>query len=355
MEYATDMSTRQAVKRINRLRHEKNGVSAQTYRNTIEREGAKISAAIEKKCKAAFAEHGFDENGELEESTEIQTEKSQNMSIEAIGSAAAELNLKQKVYVSDYELAESVINISADDVLSKRQTETRPSGEAEQPKRVNNSVIHAENNEGKYILNSSDISDALKLLLGFLLCGGQLGKQLVFFTDGAREIHNAITEKFAFANYKIILDWYHLQKKCKEQLSMALNGRQIRNEFLEKLLACLWFGNVDGAVSLLENIDTNKVRNPEFIGKLIGYFERVRNYIPVYALRRELGLRNSSNQGEKSNDLIVATRQKHNGMSWSDDGSLAFASVASVCSNNELQHWLQNGDLAFAFCKHDVA
>jgi hypothetical protein len=39
--------------------------------------------------------------------------------------------------------------------------------------------------------------------------------------------------------------------------------------------------------------------------------------IPVYAVRRQLGLRNSSNRGEKANDLLVAARQKHNGMSWS--------------------------------------
>jgi hypothetical protein len=31
-------------------------------------------------------------------------------------------------------------------------------------------------------------------------------------------------------------------------------------------------------------------------------------------VRRELGLRNSSNQGEKANDLLVAARQKHHGM-----------------------------------------
>ena len=37
----------------------------------------------------------------------------------------------------------------------------------------------------------------------------------------------------------------------------------------------------------------------------------------IKALRANLGLRNSSNPVEKANDLVVAGRQKHNGMAWS--------------------------------------
>ena len=57
--------------------------------------------------------------------------------------------------------------------------------------------------------------------------------------------------------------------------------------------------------------------------------------IPVYAVRRELGLRNSSNRGEKANDLLVAERQKHNGMSWSPSGSVALASGTALKHNRE--------------------
>ena len=354
LDYATDMSDRSAAKRLNRIRLESGGISAQTYRNTVEREGMAIEAAIEKKCAEGLADNGFNMDGEINETTEFTPEASEYLPIEAIGAAAAERNIK-KAYVCDYELPEHTVNISADDVCAKRQTETRPRGEAEQPKRVNNSVIHVENNGGKYILNSSSVFGALRLLIGFLLCGGLLKKQLVFFTDGAREIHNEISRMFAFANYKIILDWYHLQKKCKEQLSMALKGSTIRNEFLkEDLLPCLWFGNVDGAMALLRNINPKKVRNPDEIDKLIGYFERCRAYIPNYALRKELGLRNSSNLGEKANDLIVSSRQKHNGMSWSDDGSHAFASVSAVVCNRELENWIHNQSVDFRFCMNNA-
>ncbi len=62
--------------------------------------------------------------------------------------------------------------------------------------------------------------------------------------------------------------------------------------------------------------------------------------MPCYALRKELGLRNSSNLGEKANDIVVSSRQKHNGMSWSGDGSIAFATVAAAAYNDEINRWI---------------
>jgi hypothetical protein len=87
---------------------------------------------------------------------------------------------------------------------------------------------------------------------------------------------------------------------------------------------------------------------PDRIIKLIEYLERVQDTIPCYALRKQLGLRNSSNLGEKANDLIVSNRQKHNGMSWSNDGSLAFATVSATSLNNQINHWLHQRDISFA-------
>ena len=190
--------------------------------------------------------------------------------------------------------------------------------------------------------------DAIHLLIGFLLSNGLSGKQLVFFADGARDLHNAIGSMFSWALYKIILDWYHLEKKCKEQLSMALAGRKIRNEFLETLLPSLWFGHVDGAIHAFSQLTEKQVRNQEIIQKLIDYLNRVRGYIPCYALRKGLCLRNSSNLGEKSNDLIVSARQKHNGMSWSKQGSFGFASLSALIRNDELRNWVRHRSIRFA-------
>ena len=59
----------------------------------------------------------------------------------------------------------------------------------------------------------------------------------------------------------------------------------------------------------------------------------------------ELGLRNSSNRVEKANDLVVAQRQKHNGMSWSTSGSGALAQITALIINDELHSWLNDGVL----------
>ena len=47
------------------------------------------------------------------------------------------------------------------------------------------------------------------------------------------------------------------------------------------------------------------------------------------------------------NDLIVSNRQKHNGMSWSKDGSIALASITALKRNNENKKWFHERKLNF--------
>jgi len=47
------------------------------------------------------------------------------------------------------------------------------------------------------------------------------------------------------------------------------------------------------------------------------------------------------------NDLIVSERQKHNGMSWSKQGSVALASVTAIKRNREDKIWFQKRELEF--------
>ncbi len=72
--------------------------------------------------------------------------------------------------------------------------------------------------------------------------------------------------------------------------------------------------------------------------ELASYIERKSLNITCYDLRRKLGLRVSSNRVEKANDLIVGQRQKHNGMSWSSDGSGALAAVSMLMLNNDAEN-----------------
>ena len=347
LDFATDSSTRKASQRLNRIRHEAEGISPTTYRNTVEREGIAIQEQIEQKCNDATSTGGFTWNGEAYENESFVPDAPQHVMQAEIENAAIELNI-ENYEASDYELPNETVSVSVDEVGVKRQTEMRPKNEEiQQAKRVENTVFHIQYMKKKYILNASSLMSGFKLLIGFLLLGGLLKKQIVIFADGARTIHAAVWKMLHFANVKIILDWHHLHKKCKENLSMALNGSRIRNEFLAVLMPCLWYGDVGRAIRLLENIDHKKVKNQDYIKILIDYFTRVREYIPCYALRKELGLRNSSNRGEKANDIIVSNRQKHNGMSWSNEGSTSFATVSAASHNNETFNWTHNRNIRF--------
>ena len=66
-----------------------------------------------------------------------------------------------------------------------------------------------------------------------------------------------------------------------------------------------------------------------------------------YALRHELGLRISSNRVEKANDLVVAARQKHNGMSWSRKGSGALAIITTTMINGEMEGWMTERKISY--------
>lgn len=54
---------------------------------------------------------------------------------------------------------------------------------------------------------------------------------------------------------------------------------------------------------------------------------------------------------EKANDLIVGQRQKHNGMSWSFDGSGALTAINMLLLNGEEEQWVRNGYLSFPCAK----
>ncbi len=111
----------------------------------------------------------------------------------------------------------------------------------------------------------------------------------------------------------------------------------------------LWSQTVkfDPRAVYLRDLDPEKIKPGQSVETLIGYFERNQDYIPCYALRKQLGLRNSSNRGEKANDLCVAGRQKHQGMSWSKAGSVALASVVTMSRNQQLVRWSRTHRLDF--------
>lgn len=254
-----------------------------------------------------------------------------------------------------YEDPAQSINITVDDVGVKEQKkqrileeETKSVSEKKERHHTYQTVVHIENQVGSYVFNALGTVAAMPILIAFLLHNKLLSGNLLFFVDGQRHLQASILKAFSwFGSLQLILDWYHLEEKCKKQLSLALKGRQIRNEVLTQVLYWLWHGLVDDAIEYLDTVDSSHIKAVEALEKLKGYFIRNQPNIPSYSVRKALGLRNSSNQGEKCNDLLVAERQKHNGMSWSKVGSVSLAAITALVRNKESILWFKTGNINF--------
>jgi hypothetical protein len=91
-----------------------------------------------------------------------------------------------------------------------------------------------------------------QLYLLLLLCGGLTAK-LTLPGDGARWIATFFRTQIAcWPGSKLILDWYHLSKKCYELTSLIARGRVAKKALLGQLLYRLWRGQFDEALALLE-------------------------------------------------------------------------------------------------------
>ena len=342
-------------------------MKVRTMANLVEREGAQIQESLENKSEQILEDHGFTSGGVIGDQKKafgLIKEEDILLDQEKISQAIDELNMgkEKEKQISLLELHDTFedpnaikANISIDDVCCKKQkVEARKKGSPPKEKRemVNNTVVHIQDEEARtYMLNTSNVAQMMPIVLAFLLANEMLCKSgsLVFFTDGARDLRSAIQDTFSFLSFKIILDWYHLEKKCKDLLSMAINGKQIKNQILTALLVWLWLGKVDQAIGLLRDLKADHIKNAMQRDALITYLSRNHDCIPCYALRKKLGLRISSNPVEKANDLLVSQRQKHNGMSWSADGSTSLATLTCVRSNSEDRNWLLDRTIRFQF------
>ena len=126
LDFVTDMSYRSVKRRLNRIRWQDAGISSRTICNIVEREGKSMEAAIESKCQSIFKTAGFTPDGLPPEECGIEKPAFKPMDLDEIKEAAAHLGLMQKINPSDYECAESTVNISMDDVLTKKQASKRP-------------------------------------------------------------------------------------------------------------------------------------------------------------------------------------------------------------------------------------
>ena len=353
-------SYRSTTALINRVRYQQlDGTPYRTLQSNTEKEGAELIDFLERKTTNVFKHHRFGEDGSYSGDPQaFRSVKAAVLPQQKIKAAAEALDIQYSLeeLLSNpvpFEAPSDSVNIAVDDVNVKKQTEVRrkESKAAEQTntrKYVHNTVIRIDKEQKRYSLVGSGIKATIRYLIAFLLSNGLLGHRFQFFTDGHRILNNTISSCFDwYPNWGIILDWFHLVKKCKELLSLAMSGRLVRNEILREVMPLLWHGLTPRAIELLKKIEVTRIKDEEKLSKLIAYLERNREIIPCYAIRKSLGLRNSSAIGEKMNDLLVSSRQKHNGMSWSKSGSLALAALTMAKINGESQVWLEKKNLRF--------
>jgi hypothetical protein len=177
---------------------------------------------------------------------------------------------------------------------------------------------------------------ALLLELGVL--SGE--RRLLVLGDGAAWIRTWF-ESLGISLKAMILCWWHLRKRCYEQMSAAGGPKDRRRAFEKELLGQLWEGKVNSAIELLRGA-LEWVRNPTAVEELIAYLEKRRAYLPDYQQRQRAGFWIASTRVEKYNDWAVSARCKHQGMSWSPQGVLALAVLEAARRNGELDAWRRN-------------
>lgn len=180
---------------------------------------------------------------------------------------------------------------------------------------------------------------ALLLQLGVL----RGDRRLLVLGDGASWIRTWF-ESLGISPKAMIVCWWHLRKRCYEQLSTAGGPKERRDGLMKELLGQLWEGKVDAALALLQEA-LEWVRNPKGVQDLIAYLAKRRAYIPNYQQRQQAGLWIASTRVEKLNDWSVSERCKHRGMSWSPQGVLALAVLETARRNEELSYWRQKREL----------
>ena len=179
------------------------------------------------------------------------------------------------------------------------------------------------------------------LLLELGVLGGE--RRLLVLGDGAAWIRTWY-EGLGISPEAMILCWWHLRKRCYEQMSSAGGPKDRRRALEKELLGQLWEGKVDAAVERLRGA-LEWVRNPQAVEDLIGYLERRREFIPDYRERQRAGLWIASTRVEKFNDWAVSARCKHQGMSWTPQGVLALAALEAARCNGELDRWRRDREL----------
>jgi hypothetical protein len=193
----------------------------------------------------------------------------------------------------------------------------------------------------RYVSGQGDLFGMLLLVL-IVLCAGKQ-RSLRMLGDGARWIrgmYDQVSQQVRSA--QLILDWWHLRKKCSDFASMICAGRKEKARLLKDLYGKLWNGAVDDAIAVLEAYRPS-ARNGAKLDELVTYLHKHQDSIPNYRALHRNQEYIGSGHAEKANDLLVARRQKKKGMHWSYETSDALASLQTLRLNGGWEHYWGQG------------
>ena len=381
---ASGRSYRDNMAHLNRYRRQwQGGTPVTTLQDNAQKEGARVLDFLERHSQRILASHEFEGQGQPSEVVVAKVTAGADCRLKAevvdeqLAAVVEEMDkrgfspqqiaaARQRAAGAVYEDPTHCTNVSVDDVQVKRQKAHReyvgaaePGGraavapqsapwgaasEAGKPSRpkVANTVARIEQGTRRFTLSAPSLGQVLRFVLAFLLHNDLLGGRVHLFSDGYRSLQDTLVAFFAWhPRVWLVLDWYHVVKKFKEDLSRACCAREVRNRHLVTLVRFLWYGMVTEAHRYLDTIPTAEVKDPASIERLRKYLERNEHSIPCYALRRRLGLRNGSSSVESANNQVTARRQKRNGMSWSKPGSHALTALSVLVCNRCQGIWVR--------------
>lgn len=364
-------------------REEADCFSFRTLQDTVRREGKRSEQEMLRMAKKELRMYGFDPHtGKPMKGVTLSenltnpkiSEDDREIMAQLMKEAAAKYNettenpeeqIRWETVAENVDnLPENTVVLCVDEVGVHQQKEKR--GNAETEKAIKKSgnkdartgrkynettVVYLRAREGAYRFAAENVLSAVLMAFGFMLHWNMLqDRDLMIFSDGAKNIRSVIRDVFSFRPYTLNLDWFHLRKHCYEVLTMALYGgarnKERNSELRYHFDKRLFVGNIEGAKRYLDELDPAVIKNPGKIVELKEYLDKKSYGIYPYAVRKELNVINSSNQGEKSNDLVVAQRCKHNGMSWTGSGINGMRNINLIILNNE-NDWYENHSLLF--------
>lgn len=248
---------------------------------------------------------------------------------------ALEISAKQAQQIETYAADSAIINVKevdiyspkaaeviylCDDVCVKEQKPERDSKVKERTNFCNTRISMVQKPDGTYqpIIAGFGIDNILHNKATIWKIYGQQPLPIVAISDGATSLKNDLKKIFG-GDVVHILDWFHLDKKVHQTMTMITDktSRLVHNE---QILSYLWEGKTKEAILYLQEI---KAKNEVSKQMLITYLTKNESTIINYKKRGDNGKIIGSGRTEKANDIFVAKRQKYNGMAWTPKGSLA--------------------------------